>query len=324
MLFAKWPKVWPPPRPLVARPAHAAAAALGAHLQPPEERGAPFLLKASLVLNFTKLNLKITSGVLGAVTSCAGSRPTRGEIARLGRKQEGAGGREAPQRPLRILGFLTARQVSCFSPAPHPASVAKFPEDAQHPYSGHGARCSPTPAQPTARAPRLPVEQGAAGPAKARRGRPQLTQQGLQEDFSPQRAHGCDGQRRFPGTPRGPLRRAQPAPRQPPRPPRLVCAPRSQARVEPRPGRLHPPHPAQRARPTLPGRPPPPRAPLVPAPPPPRMHSQRPCTPRTPPSGKTQVARRSAPQPREWSATQQGGSKCNFGPLLPWFAWREG
>lgn len=156
--------------------------------------------------------------------------------------------------------------VTPFPPRP-PSSASQlqsgsclFLTSVQHKFPGGfsilGAPSFPSPAPgPSAAAPDRCGERAAP---TALAGRPQLTQQALQEEFSPQPGHGRDAEQRFlsrqhaPGPPprpreRGPRARplAQPAATRPP----AASAPRrALARVGPPRVRPRAPHPAQPAR----------------------------------------------------------------------------
>lgn len=143
------------------------------------------------MLKFIQLNLKITGEGTRGWYQLRGSRPTGEEVGPLGRNT-----RVAWELSLSLsLNSSSSRSCQGTISISIPGTKRAFlPPGAQ-------------PTRPSIAAP------GRAGGAdrRMRGGRPRLTQEALQEHFSPQRGHGRGPERRRRGKPRGPHTR-RPAP----------------------------------------------------------------------------------------------------------------
>lgn len=148
-----------------------------------------------------KLNIKVTGRGLGGRYQPYGFKADTSET-------------RAPWEPSRGgVGIREASSPAGASPNPRlrKLDLGLFPPPAPHPplrwQKFPGGRFAlgtkraflPRRAQPIRRAPRLQAGPGGRAPRTAWRGHPRLTQEGLQEDFSPQRAHGRGVERRFLG-----------------------------------------------------------------------------------------------------------------------------
>lgn len=143
------------------------------------------------MLKFIQLNLKITGEGTRGWYQLRGSRPTGEEVGPLGRNT-----RVAWELSLSLsLNSSSSRSCQGTISISIPGTKRAF---------------LPPGAQPTRPSTAAPGRAGGAD-RRMRGGRPRLTQEALQEHFSPQRGHGRGPERRRRGKPRGPHTR-RPAP----------------------------------------------------------------------------------------------------------------